>query len=243
MSKFLTSLERSSAIEEITPVIFISRDFSPSGGLRVVGKEEFILSGYFFKTQRMLTGVVDVVFIFFLLITFIISIPFVWILNLLYNPGPLFYKQRRVGKNGEIFYIIKYRSMIVSAEADGIARFAAKDDDRIPAMGSFLRKSRIDELPQVINLLKGEMTLIGPRPERPEFVKELTSRDSNYRLRSLVKPGITGWAQVKYRYTATLEEGIKKLEYDLHFMKNRDFRMDLEIIGRTLVLVVSGKGT
>ena len=132
--------------------------------------------------------------------------------------------------------------MRVNAEADGSARFAAKNDERITPIGSVLRKSRIDELPQVINILKGEMTLIGPRPERPEFVNQFIKQDSNYRLRSLVKPGVTGWGQVKYKYTTTLEEGLKKFKYDLHFIKHRDLKMDLEIIGRTLILIVLGKG-
>src|SRR5438046_1729336 len=210
--------------------------------LRVVGKNENILSPNFLNLYGKIIRFTDLFFSIFLLIAFVLCWPFVWFFNLIYSPGPLFYKQKRVGKNGKLFTIIKFRSMKVNAEPDG-ARFTLKNDERITRVGSFLRKTRIDELPQVINILKGEMTLIGPRPERPEFVCEFIKQDQNYKLRSLVKPGLTGWGQVKYKYTSTLEEGLKKLEYDLHFIKNRNLSMDLEILGRTLAIVISRTGT
>jgi lipopolysaccharide/colanic/teichoic acid biosynthesis glycosyltransferase len=170
-------------------------------------------------------------------------LPFVWLSNQLLSPGPLFYKQRRVGKNGKVFTIIKFRSMKVDAESDGIARFTKENDERATVVGSFLRKTRIDELPQIINILRGEMTLIGPRPERPEFVHIFIGQQPHYRLRNLVKPRITGWGQVKYKYTSTIEEGLKKLEYDLYFIKNRNITMDFEILCRTFITVISRTGT
>ena len=133
--------------------------------------------------------------------------------------------------------------MKVDAESDGLARFSKENDERVTPVGSFLRKTRIDELPQSINILRGEMTLIGPRPERPEFVDLFIGQEPNYELRSLVKPGITGWGQVKYKYTSTIEEGLKKLEYDLYFIRNRNPSMDFEILCRTFITVVSRNGT
>ena len=133
--------------------------------------------------------------------------------------------------------------MHLDAESDGEARFATENDARITVVGLFLRKSRIDELPQVINILRGDMSLAGPRPERPEFVSEFIRRNPDYALRNLVKPGLTGWGQVKFRYTSTMEDGLKKLEYDLYFIKNRNISMDLEITWRTVLVVLSRSGT
>lgn len=133
--------------------------------------------------------------------------------------------------------------MKVDAESDGIARFTKENDERATAVGSLLRKTRIDELPQIINILRGEMALIGPRPERPEFVHIFIRQQPNYKLRSIVKPGITGWGQVKYKYTSTIEEGLKKLDYDLYFIKNRNLAMDFEILCRTFITVISRSGT
>ena len=211
--------------------------------LRVVDSEKHILSSHISGTYMRIVRCCDLLFSVVLFTLFIITIPFVWIANLVWSRGPLFYTQTRVGKQGRTFTIYKFRSMCVNAEADGHARFTMENDERITAVGSFLRKTRIDELPQVINLIKGDMTLIGPRPERPEFVQEFIRRDPRYSLRSLVKPGITGWGQVKYKYTSTLEDGLKKLEYDLHFIRNRNLRMDLEIILRTVLIVISRSGT
>ena len=211
--------------------------------LRVIPNKENILSANFYNGYSTVSRIFDILFSLILLVIFIVSIPFVWLFNLSSSPGPLFYKQIRVGKNGKNFTIYKFRSMKVDAEADGIPRFTKENDSRITTVGSILRKTRIDELPQVINILRGEMTLIGPRPERPEFVSEFIRQEPRYELRSLVKPGITGWGQVKYKYTSTLEEGLKKLDYDLYFMKHRSFYMDLTIILRTIYIVVCRTGT
>lgn len=211
--------------------------------LRVVESEKYLFSSQIAGPYMRFIRCIDLVFSILLLTLFIVSIPFIWLANLAWSRGPLFYTQLRVGKNGRNFTIYKFRSMCVHAEADGKARFTSENDERITPVGGFLRKTRIDELPQVINLIKGEMTLIGPRPERPEFVREFIRQDPRYSLRSLVKPGITGWGQVKYKYTSTLEDGLKKLEYDLHFIRNRNLRMDIEIIIRTIMIVISRAGT
>ncbi len=211
--------------------------------LKVIEEDENVLSPYFSNWYSKVVRVAEIFFSIALFLVFVLCLPFVWLSNLVFSPGPLFYRQSRVGKNGKIFTIIKFRSMKVDAEPDGVARFTIENDERITLMGNFLRKTRVDELPQIINILCGEMTLIGPRPERPEFVKEFIKQEPHYELRSLVKPGITGWGQVKYKYTSTLEEGLKKLEYDLHFIKNRNLSMDFEIICRTFITVASRAGT
>lgn len=171
-----------------------------------------------------------------------IALPFVWLSNLFFDRGPLFYSQKRVGKNGKIFTMYKLRSMVVDAEKHG-ARFTTQNDDRITRVGMILRKTRLDELPQVINVLKGDMSFIGPRPERPEFVTILAEQDDEYTQRLMVKPGLTGWAQVKYKYTDNIDDALVKLKYDLHFIRNRNFKMDFEIMARTVWLVVSRQGT
>ncbi len=211
--------------------------------LKVIEEDENILSPYFSNWYSKVVRVAEIFFSIALFLVFVLCLPFVWLSNLVFSPGPLFYRQSRVGKNGKIFTIIKFRSMKVDAEPDGVARFTIENDKRITPVGNFLRKTRVDELPQIINILCGEMTLIGPRPERPEFVREFIKQEPHYDLRSLVKPGITGWGQVKYKYTSTLEEGLKKLEYDLHFIKNRNLSMDFEIICRTFITVASRAGT
>jgi len=210
---------------------------------RVIEKKENILSPNFINGYSKIIRAIDIFFSIFLFCIFVLVAPFIFIANAILSPGPLFYRQTRVGKKGRHFTILKFRSMKIDSEPDGIARFTLENDDRITPVGSFLRKTRIDELPQVINILRGEMSLIGPRPERPEFVEEFIRQEPDYELRSLVKPGITGWGQVKYRYTSTLEDGLKKLEYDLHFIKNRNFSMDFDIICRTIVTVISRSGT
>ena len=201
-----------------------------------------IMSSSFSNWYSVVSRAGDIIFSIVFFAVFILFIPFVWLANFLFSKGPLFYKQKRVGKSGKIFTIIKFRSMHTDAEPDG-PRFTSENDERITTVGDFLRKSRIDELPQVINILRGDMTLIGPRPERPEFVKEFIRENPDYRLSSLVKPGLTGWGQVKYKYTSNIEEGLKKLEYDLHFIKNRNPSMDFEVLWRTVVIVLSRTGT
>jgi sugar transferase (PEP-CTERM system associated) len=156
--------------------------------------------------------------------------------------GPVFFTQERVGRDGKTFKIYKLRSMRVDAEVDGVPRWASKDDDRTTRIGRFIRKTRIDEFPQVINVLKGDMSFIGPRPERPFFVEQIRKEIPFYDLRHKVAPGITGWAQVNYPYGASMDDAKKKLSYDLYYVKNSDTLLDLAILLQTARVVVSGHG-
>jgi len=156
--------------------------------------------------------------------------------------APVIYKQRRVGKNGHVFNVFKFRSMRVDAEKDGKAVWAQKDDPRITRVGAVLRKMRVDELPQIFNVLAGQMSIVGPRPERPEFVNELSEEIPYYAERHSVKPGVTGWAQLMYSYGASKEEAVEKLRYDLFYVKNTNIVLDLMIILQTAEVVLWGKG-
>ncbi|MFS4492768.1 sugar transferase [Maribacter sp. 2308TA10-17] len=174
-------------------------------------------------------------------IVFVLSIPFVWILNLFFNRGPLFYTQKRVGLRAKEFKIYKFRSMVVNAESKG-AKMATKNDSRITPFGRVLRLFRIDELPQIISVVRGDMQFIGPRPERKVFVDELNKLTPFYNVRHLIRPGITGWAQVKYKYGENLEDSIKKLEYDFYYIKNKSITLDLRIIFKTITTVLFSRG-
>jgi len=171
----------------------------------------------------------------------LLILPFVLIGNLIGNRGPLFYTQTRVGKNGVPFEIYKYRTMIKNAESGGI-KFATQGDARITSFGRILRKTRIDEIPQFINILKGDMGFIGPRPERPFFVKELAAIMPFYETRHVIKPGLTGWAQVNYSYGESIEESLIKLQYDLYYIKHRSIFLDLNIVIKTFSTVLFYRG-
>ena len=173
--------------------------------------------------------------------TMLILTPIIVFTNIFFNKGPLFYRQFRVGKGGKEIEIIKFRSMIVRAEAGG-AKMSIKGDQRVTSFGKILRKLRIDELPQFWSVLKGEMSLIGPRPERKIFIDQLTKSIPLYDSRHLIKPGITGWAQVKYEYGENTEDSIKKLEYDLYYIKNRSVTLDIRIIFKTINTILFYKG-
>jgi sugar transferase (PEP-CTERM system associated) len=159
------------------------------------------------------------------------------------SKGPIIFRQRRVGLRGKCFELLKFRSMRVDAEAGTGARWATKNDPRVTRIGGFLRKYRLDELPQFINVIRGEMSLVGPRPERPEFVDELRQQISYYDERHSVRPGITGWAQVKYQYGSNVEDAIRKLEYDLFYLKNMSIFFDCAIILDTVRIVTTGHGS
>jgi exopolysaccharide biosynthesis polyprenyl glycosylphosphotransferase len=159
------------------------------------------------------------------------------------SKGPVFYKQERVGCGGRVFRIIKFRSMRVDAEQDGNAQFAARRDGRVTPIGRLLRRTRIDELPQLFNVLAGEMSIVGPRPERPVFVEKFKQTLPLYDIRHHVKPGITGWAQVKDAYAASEAETYKKLSRDLYYIKRGSLRMDLEIMARTIFVILLCKGS
>jgi sugar transferase (PEP-CTERM system associated) len=178
---------------------------------------------------------------FLLLVTlpvFLATAVLIW----LGSGGPIFYRQPRVGEHGHIFDILKFRSMRTDAERNGVPQWAKKHDDRVTRVGKVIRKLRIDELPQVFNVLKGDMSFVGPRPERPYFVDELTRKISYYPSRHTVKPGITGWAQIRYPYGATVEDAIQKLQHDLYYVKNHTLFLDLIVLFQTAQVILFGKG-
>jgi sugar transferase (PEP-CTERM system associated) len=156
--------------------------------------------------------------------------------------GPILFRQTRVGLDGQQFRLYKFRSMRADAEADGVARWATVGDPRVTRFGRFIRKTRLDEMPQLFNVLRGEMSLVGPRPERPEFVADLTGRLRYYPERLRVKPGLTGWAQLNYQYGSSVDDAKKKLEYDLYYVKNASLFLDLVILLETVEVVLWGKG-
>jgi|CXWL01.1.fsa_nt_gi sugar transferase (PEP-CTERM system associated) len=156
--------------------------------------------------------------------------------------GPVLYRQERVGQNGRTFSIAKFRSMRTDAEKDGQPRWASANDSRVTRVGQVIRRLRIDELPQLFNVLRGDMSLVGPRPERPFFVEQLTQEIPFYALRHSVKPGVTGWAQVRYPYGATVEDSQEKLQFDLYYVKNHTLFLDLVVLVETIGVVLTGKG-
>jgi sugar transferase (PEP-CTERM system associated) len=156
--------------------------------------------------------------------------------------GPIFYRQERVGLNGRVFRLWKFRSMRTDAERDGVPRWAGAADDRVTRVGRFIRKVRIDEIPQVINVVAGEMSFIGPRPERPFFVDQLKQQIPHYDLRHSVRPGITGWAQVNYPYGASIEDAKRKLSYDLYYLKKNDLLLDFAILVQTVRVILFAHG-
>jgi sugar transferase (PEP-CTERM system associated) len=156
--------------------------------------------------------------------------------------APVFYRQCRVGQGGKLFDVLKFRSMSIDAEPDGKAVWASKNDERVTRVGRFLRSSRLDELPQIFNVVRGQMSLVGPRPERPEFVEELQKTIPYYGERHAVKPGVTGWAQLKYSYGASEEDAVEKLQFDLYYIKNQSLMLDIMIILQTAEVVLWSKG-
>jgi sugar transferase (PEP-CTERM system associated) len=183
--------------------------------------------------------------ILFASILILLSLPIMLVTGLLIiaeNGFPVFYRQERVGLNGRLFNVIKFRSMRNDAEKDGKPIWAKADDDRTTKVGKIIRKLRIDELPQLFSVLKGDMSLVGPRPERPFFVDQLTKEIPFYAVRHSVKPGVTGWAQVRYHYGATVEDSAEKLQYDLYYVKNHSLFLDLVVLFETIGVVLTGKG-
>lgn len=192
--------------------------------------------------RSLVKRISDIVFSTILLIT---TLPLMVITTLLIgleSGFPVLYRQERVGLNGRLFSVIKFRSMRRDAEQDGKPVWAKSDDDRVTRIGHIIRKLRIDELPQLFNVLKGEMSLVGPRPERPFFVDQLTREIPFYAVRHSVKPGITGWAQVCYHYGATVEDAAEKLQYDLYYVKNHSLVLDMVVLLKTVGVVILGKG-
>ena len=157
------------------------------------------------------------------------------------SQGPVFYRQRRISQDGQIFKVIKFRSMIEEAEKNG-AQWADQQDHRITRVGRFIRKTRLDELPQLWNIFIGQMSFIGPRPERIEFVQQLEKEIPYYQIRHIVRPGLTGWAQVNFRYGASVKDSIEKLQYELYYIKHRSFVLDVSILLRTIKIILKGGG-
>ncbi|MBM3144216.1 MAG: sugar transferase [Chloroflexi bacterium] len=199
--------------------------------------DEFRIGGFYEVVKRfidILGGLVGVLFVGLIL-------PFVGLAILLDNGWPIFYGQERLGKGGQIYQIIKFRTMRRDAEADGQAQLATEDDARVTRLGRILRRTHLDEFPQFINVLRGDMSLVGPRAERPQLVDHFQRRIPFYRARLLVKPGITGWAQINYGYASDLTETMMKLEYDLYYIKHRNLIMDFLILLRSPATML-GKG-
>lgn len=196
-----------------------------------------------FSRLRLISKhILDLMILFFSLPMLGLLIPFLALAIRLDSPGPIFYRQMRSGRAGKVFSIIKFRTMVVDAEKDGRPRWATENDPRITRVGRFLRKTRLDELPQLFNILKGDMSLVGPRPERPEFVEELQKSIPFYRVRLMVKPGLTGWAQIHYDYGNSVEDALIKLQYDFYYIRYWSLWLDLYTLFKTVYVVLRFKG-
>jgi sugar transferase (PEP-CTERM system associated) len=200
--------------------------------------EGFRFSATFLVLRRLIAILASAV----LLLVVLPLIPFVILAIKLDSPGSVLYRQKRVGLGGKVFYCYKFRTMRQDAESDTGPTWAGDDDPRITRVGKFLRKSRLDEIPQLWCVVKGDMAFVGPRPERPEFVEMLSKVIQYYPVRSAVRPGITGWAQVKYKYGNTVEDSKEKLQYDLYYIKNASLGLDLMIMFQTVKIVLLGRG-
>jgi lipopolysaccharide/colanic/teichoic acid biosynthesis glycosyltransferase len=171
-----------------------------------------------------------------------IAVPFVLTGNALANRGPLFFRQIRVGKQGQTFEILKFRTMKPDEGAALAGEWTSEADPRITPFGNLLRRSHLDELPQVWNILRGDLAVVGPRPEQPRYVADLTEKLPFYDLRHLVRPGLTGWAQVKYGYAGTEADALEKLQYEFFYLRRQSMAFDLQVMGRTLRSVLKGAG-
>ncbi|MDP3086372.1 MAG: TIGR03013 family PEP-CTERM/XrtA system glycosyltransferase [Rubrivivax sp.] len=211
---------------------------------------EFVNAGWLvfgdgFNQGALRSAVKRLFDVVFALLLIVLSAPVMIIAALLIkldSRGPLVYRQERVGINGSTFMVAKFRSMRTDAEQDGKPRWASLQDDRVTRVGAIIRRLRIDELPQLFNVLRGDMSLVGPRPERPFFVDQLTQQIPYFAVRHSVKPGVTGWAQVRYQYGATVEDAQQKLQYDLYYVKNHSLFLDAIILLETVGVVLTGKG-
>ena len=195
-----------------------------------------------FRFVLIYKRLVDVLVSMIGLLLSLLLVPFIALAIKLSSPGPILYRQKRVGREGIVFNCYKFRTMRADAEADTGATWAADDDPRITKVGSFLRSSRFDEIPQLWNVLMGDMSLVGPRPERPEFVEWLSREIPHYNVRHTIRPGITGWAQVRYRYGSSIEDSKEKLRYDLFYVKNISPGFDLLILFYTIKIILLGRG-
>jgi len=240
--KLLHLLECGTTIREYTqvyenktqriPVHYMTRDFYKFFPFNKTNNNQLYLLNL--KIMETLISIIGLIF-------GIILLPFILLGNAIGNRGKLFYTQERVGKNGKIFEILKFRTMVNNAEKDG-AVFSTPNDNRVTPFGKFMRKTRIDEIPQFVNILKGEMAVIGPRPERPFFVKEIAEIMPFYETRHIIKPGLTGWAQVNYSYGESMNDSLIKLQYDLYYIKHRSVFLDLNIAIKTISTVLFFRG-
>lgn len=235
-------LERGFTIREYTQVY---EEITHCVPIQYIGKDFYKYFPFSRSNQNTLYlffhRVFDIVFSVVGICCGILILPLIIVGNFFGNKGPLIYSQERVGKNGKIFKILKLRSMIVNAETNG-AEWSKVNDVRITNFGKFLRRSRIDEIPQFLNIIKGEMSVIGPRPERPFFVNELSQAIPFYETRHIIRPGLTGWAQVKTLYGSSVDESLAKLQYDLYYIKRRSVFLDLNIMVKTLSTVLYYRG-
>lgn len=227
--------EATSLLEKISGTIEVD-ELSPSW---LIFSEGFRLNYTFLMLRRLASFVVSLACLLFILPL----IPFIALAIKLTSAGPVLYRQKRVGKNGAVFTCYKFRTMRADAEADTGPTWANADDIRITTVGRLLRRARLDEVPQLWNVLRGDMGFVGPRPERPEFVEHLSREIPYYHLRHIIRPGLTGWAQVKYQYGASLEESKEKLRYDLYYIKNISLSLDLMIVLQTTKIVLLGRGS
>jgi len=222
------------ALTERVPVQHIAKDWLLPTDLA---------GGQISLSYRIFVWVIDHLFCILGGTFFILTYPVVAALIKMESPGPVFYVQARMGQGRKPFQLVKYRSMVHDAEKHNGPQWATEDDPRITRVGKVLRRMRLDELPQIINILRGDLHLIGPRPERPEFYAQLEEEIPFYSVRLAVKPGLTGWAQIKYRYGSSVQETLVKLQYDLYYIKNRSPLLDLKIMLRTVWKMVSLGGT
>lgn len=219
-------------ITQRIPVHYVSRDFYRYFPFSRNNQNQLYITT---------TRIIDVLFSIIGLSIGLIFLPLIFIGNLFGNRGRLFYNQERIGKNGKVFQIYKFRTMIKNAEKDG-AVFTTSNDVRVTSFGKFLRKTRLDEFPQFFNILKGDMAIIGPRPERPIFVTEIAEVMPFYETRHVIKPGLTGWAQVNYAYGDSVADSLVKLQYDLYYIKHRNIFLDINIFVKTFSTVLFFRG-
>ena len=172
----------------------------------------------------------------------VVVTPLVLVANVIANRGPFFFSQDRIGHQGVGFRILKFRTMLPNDRTDGGGLWTAENDPRITPVGRLLRRSHLDELPQVVNVLKGDLSIVGPRPEQPHYVEQLTEKVPFYELRHTVRPGMTGWAQVKYPYGASVQDAIEKLQYDLYYLRHQSLSLDVRVCGRTFSGILFGRG-
>ena len=232
---------------EVTPMAYLYEKLTGRVPVEHIGRQMYVLLPLNYSpimpVYRMARRLLDIVVGVVGLLGLGLLLPFITAAICLDSRGPIFYRQTRVGKGGRPYRVIKLRTMFRDAEAAGEAIWARQNDDRVTRFGRFARKTRLDEIPQFWNVLKGEMSLIGPRPERPEFVEHLHEQIPFYRSRHVVKPGLTGWAQVNYGYGSSVEDALMKLQYDLYYVKHRSLYLDVLILVKTVGTVLSFSGT